>query len=935
MIKKKIPFQIKYIEKLSKNSIEFLEDRYPKIIVFQAPTGSGKTIMVADSLSKITKAVSDKQSLSFLWISVNSLHEQSKNSLEEFLNDERLIDCINIDELTDNEIQENQILFINWEKIIKKDNLFMQENDFDWNLETVIANTKEDGREIILIIDESHRTAKSEKSKEIINIIQPKLTIEVSATPKEGFSSDLKITVPLEEVIKDGLIKSEVRINPNVAKAKSNEDFLIEALKKRKYLKDCYNKMGININPLLLIQIPNKKQTDSRPPEDYMIELLKKHNYTVSSGKLAIWLSDKDKKINLTLLEKNNNEVDVLIFKEAIALGWDCPRAAILLLQREWNVDRYEFNIQTLGRIMRMPEQKHYTEQIELNYGYVYSASLNFEIVQELAEDYASVIQMNINNEIYNPLHLTSEFVRRKRELTRLSGEFKKCLYDAAEELKIKDKINIHKVQLSKSVGVDGIIIDIDHSQVVDFHNKATIIKEREEISKFYSDFCASRTAPFARSRSTEIIKSSIRYLFKIYYDISNEDFISSIVMNQANNSEFSQLVEKAKENYKQLPTKTDEIIINKDWEVPESVSIFSNYVKIDNAKKSILQPFYLKKDKNNKVEWSKPEQAFIEELEKTDDDVKWWYKNSKGESKYFGIAYKKTDGFYYNFYPDFIIKTKKELLIVEIKDNTDFKSIDNLLKLNAGKSYLKKYNLNQSIYFNIISPSDYFNFFKYLKDQDIKKFVSSFENNLIIYSRSQQVLLTDKIGKTKDDEEKLELYKELDKALDEISENKFKVQMLEMDLKIAEDNIVELSKIVSDGRPIIEYGKEVKINIPKPFNICVLGEVTNETEIYKELNKLFSKYGFDANQWDIEFFNNNKIRNTDIFAKLKKGQSKFNLIITGQIHHHSSKGNKKSNILSELKDKKYIESITGCDPKEILTAKELKRVINDFIISY
>lgn len=36
------------------------------------------------------------------------------------------------------------------------------------------------------------------------------------------------------------------------------------------------------------------------------------------------------------------------------------------------------------------------------------------------------------------PIKLTSEFIRRKRELTRLSGDFKKCLFEAAKELKTK-----------------------------------------------------------------------------------------------------------------------------------------------------------------------------------------------------------------------------------------------------------------------------------------------------------------------------------------------------------------------------------------------------------------------------------------------------------------------------------------------------------------
>ena len=38
------------------------------------------------------------------------------------------------------------------------------ENEKDCNLQSIIANTKDEGEEMILIIDESHRTAKAEKA---------------------------------------------------------------------------------------------------------------------------------------------------------------------------------------------------------------------------------------------------------------------------------------------------------------------------------------------------------------------------------------------------------------------------------------------------------------------------------------------------------------------------------------------------------------------------------------------------------------------------------------------------------------------------------------------------------------------------------------------------------------------------------------------------
>ena len=64
----------------------------------------------------------------------------------------------------------------------------------------------------------------------------------------------------------------------------------------------------------------------------------------------------------------------------------------------------------------------------------------------------------------------------------------------------------------------------------------------------------------------------------------------------------------------------------------------------------------------------------------------------------------------------------------------------------------------------------------------------------------------------------------------------------------------------------------------------------------------------------------------------MHKGQSKFSLIVTGQIFHHSGKGNAKANIISELKNEKYIPHSIGSNPKDLLTPEKIIEVIDDYI---
>jgi type III restriction enzyme len=936
---REVEYQKKNIKKLVDTATEFLtdEDRDFGTIIFKAPTGSGKTYMVSQAMTQMVK---DNLNISFafIWISVNKLHEQSLNSLSRYFEDERLLECSENTELNNNTIEQNEIMFINWESINKENALFRIDNEQNWNLQTVVENTKDEGRTIVLLIDESHRNAKTEKSQELIDIISPKLVVEITATPKS--SSGTLIEIPLQSVIREGMIKKEIQINhAKQDRIKNNEDLLLTALRTRKQLQVAYESLGKNINPLLLIQIPNKRANDNINPEEEIIGILSEQNITISNGKLALWLSE-DKR-NKDDVESSASPVEVLIFKEAIALGWDCPRASILFLQREWNNERFEFNIQTLGRIMRMPEQRHYDNKPELNVGYVYSASNAFTVVEELAKDYVSEQKLVIDNDIYSKKpKLFSEHIRRKRELTRLSGDFKKVFFEAAEKNKLRKNINTDVTRIRKTIKLDGRIEKLDQKQKVTFGTSKEIDLSGGELQNSYDMFIRSSVKPYEISRSQNILKTTIRSWCKSELNIGDEDQIQRIILaKQGNNSQFKQVIDDAKELYGNLPTKQDEKITTENWEIPKNVNLFSDIEKVELSRKSILK----QEDENcllvRKDELSKPERKFIEELEKTDDYTQWWFKNGKSDAKYFSITYKKEDGHLYGFYPDFIIKTKNEAVIIEIKDDKDFKA-ENYYKLIAGKDYISRLKSDDITRFFILSPDDYFEFFKRLNEMDLKTFESIYEKRLTKFIKSQQLQISEKIKSKEDlskaEEEYQELFTEYEKSLTQIKDEAFKRELLKLELEDAKKIIEQYkSNIEVLSRTIPNKGKKIKtqkIDIPVPFNICVLGEVSGEALIRNELNNYFEKIGVATTSWDIDFFNNTKLANSNILRSLQKGQSKYSLIVTGQIFNHSGKENKKANIVSELKNEKYIPHIIGNTPKELLTPDKLLIGVEKYI---
>ena len=410
-MKQLLPYQETAVNKLITRSLMFLNEEGRETIVLQAPTGAGKTFMATKFMEELIKETNED--ICYIWISLGKgeLHKQSMKAVKREISNE--MQC----SLLENEffgsrsvINQNEIVFASWQKIKLKNAdgtwkaLVMRDQE-QFNFIEVLENTRNINRKIILIIDESHAGAGTEASYEIIDtIIKPDLQIDMSATPITR-SNDTKIIVDPNDVINAGIIKKEILINYDIDQI-PDEDIdsqklvLKAASQKRELLKRKYEEQKSNVNPLVLIQLPN-----SNAGEDLRIEIenyLREIDVTEENGKLAKYCNEK--------LLKNDAPVDYLIFKQAIDTGWDCPRAQILVKFRETN--SIVFEIQTVGRILRMPEAKHYMSD-ELNTAYVYTNIKSIEVQKETYNPNIIKSIMSVRKDIYKPLKLKSFYRNR------------------------------------------------------------------------------------------------------------------------------------------------------------------------------------------------------------------------------------------------------------------------------------------------------------------------------------------------------------------------------------------------------------------------------------------------------------------------------------------------------------------------------------------
>lgn len=414
--------------------------------------------------------------------------------------------------------------------------------------------------------------------------------------------------------------------------------------------------VGSKVNPLLLIQLPDARQGLADIKDEIIQILAKNHGVTIANGRLAVYLSED--KANLENITRNDDESEVMIFKQAIALGWDCPRAAILALFRDWR--SFTFSIQTLGRILRMPELKHYADD-ELNTGYVFTNLSDFALQEDLTGDFLT-IQHAHRREIYQPIVLRSVYAERHRELTRLSPQFIHDFIQAADELKLKDKVDIHVADARAALISDGIIEDIDKEFHISQKGGKGIysadfverVQTATEAQRALDQFVLDNLAPFApESRSIDKVKQAIyRFLqYKFPMQFKYGDIKAQLVVLAGKNQQhFVDTINRAKEIY-QAGVAQRERQLNKqeNWEIPPAYNYNNRYVRREMSK-SIFEPFYQAEDA------SKIEKDFALYLNALWGGVEWWFKNGEQDATFFAIPYEE-DGEPKTFYVDWIVK--------------------------------------------------------------------------------------------------------------------------------------------------------------------------------------------------------------------------------------------------------------------------------------
>lgn len=666
-------------------------------IVLKSCTGSGKTIILTHFMDEYSKSFPNSV---FVWLTPGKgqLEEQSKEKMDLYIHGSST--KLLADVMTGG-FDENDCCFINWEKLTKKGNNALRDSERTNFLEH-IEKAQNSGLNFVIIVDESHQN-NTIKADDIIKYFKPEKIIRCSATPTV-VENAVNIEIPEEEVIAAGLIKKLLVINENFSQDISVDDqisyLLDKALSKQQELYAAFAIQKADINPLIIVQIPNKNDILLDSVERWF----ERKGITYENHQLAVWLSDK--KENLEDIEKPNSEPIAVIIKQAVATGWDCPRAHILVKLRD-NMDE-KFEIQTIGRIRRMPEAKHYENDL-LDSCYLYTLDEKFteSAKTHLGKGALNAVKIFLKEE-HRQFTITTEFktsVAMSREpvialkaiYAHFQNEYKTngSTIENKKRLEIKGyKFNTDIVSYTKS----GEIIKLEHGvkylNDIRFREKLSTHKHGQQFHHIVGEIGLRIGIEYSK------INTIIRRLF--FRDTKYSNKILSLDTPSAyafviNNSErLRHDIRDAMSDITIQKILNTSAITEKQIKLPlECIFTYDARAKKQDIMKKNVYSGYLSSAETR----SAPEKAFEKYCESC-SSVDWWYKNGDKGEEYFAIVYTDTFGKQKSFYPDYILSVKDETWIIETKGGFDrfgnSKDIDRFspLKFPVLKKYLDKHGL-------------------------------------------------------------------------------------------------------------------------------------------------------------------------------------------------------------------------------------------------
>ena len=396
-------------------------------------TGSGKTVIAATVIEALLHgsdefSVEPDPSAVVLWVSKDpALNAQTRSRFIESADRIPSGDLVLLDKTyAEDSLRAGTVYFINPDKLRDRADFVRHTDIRHVTFWEIIANTISDqDKTLYMVLDEAHEGMRAQTSTEqtlvqkIINGngVNPAVPIVwgISATVKrfdeamtkaDAFTKEKNVVILPQDVQNSGLLKNALTLDipdeggdfSTTMVRDATLDFVDVCERWDAY---CEEQRLDPVVPLLVAQIPNKSagERDSekgRKEEDdtihLVLEVIRKHWPGMPADCVAHVLGDRAT-IEVGAYEipkvapqdvEHDHRIRVLLAKDAVSTGWDCPRAEVLVSLRPARNDTYV--TQLLGRMVRTPLAQE-TSVERLNSASCYLPHFDKETAKIVAEE--------------------------------------------------------------------------------------------------------------------------------------------------------------------------------------------------------------------------------------------------------------------------------------------------------------------------------------------------------------------------------------------------------------------------------------------------------------------------------------------------------------------------------------------------------------------
>ena len=369
----------------------WVSSKMPSSFALSAITGAGKTVIAAAVIEALLHGSSDlgadgDPNATFLWITDDpALNRQTRSKMldaSDLLLPNTLIEID--DGFLEEELAPKRCYFLNTQKLSKTSRLVQSgTNQRQLSFWGILANTiRGEKANLYLILDEAHRGMK--RTADRTTIVQRLIHGEKGSNPGApivwGISATIDrftkamgetkdrtayphVVVDVEKVRASGLVKDTIGLDQPDDKGTFSTTLLRDAVKATREFESrwatyCDTAGEPKVLPVMVIQVPDKSDAskigevvqvvESEWPglgPSAMAHVFGEHEPVVLGSRMIHWVPPES--------IQTETDIRVVLAKEAISTGWDCPRAEVLYSERPAKDATHI--AQVIGRMVRQP----------------------------------------------------------------------------------------------------------------------------------------------------------------------------------------------------------------------------------------------------------------------------------------------------------------------------------------------------------------------------------------------------------------------------------------------------------------------------------------------------------------------------------------------------------------------------------------------------